>query len=241
MHPFAQRAPESAGLGAQLAFDALYTAHAPGLVRQVYLLTGRLEPARQAVERAFHRAWQRWPEVAVDSDPAGWVRAAAHEHALAPWRRSRPSHRRRLPPRHAQRGRPAHGPGADDPLVTALLALPPSYRRAVVLHDGVGLPLAETAAEVEASTAATIGRLVHARAALAERLPAVRGVPPVLRGEVLHRMLGELAAAQPVLTSSATAVRLGSERRARLWTRAALAVTALFAAAALLTTVVDRR
>lgn len=66
------------------AFDALYAFCAPALVRQTYLLTGRRELARESVERAFQLAWQSWPEVALDRDPAGWVRATAYECALSP-------------------------------------------------------------------------------------------------------------------------------------------------------------
>ncbi|MBK3582089.1 helix-turn-helix domain-containing protein, partial [Streptomyces sp. MBT65] len=75
------------------AFDALYAFCAPALVRQAYLLTGRRELARESVERAFQVAWQRWPEVAVDRDPAGWVRSVAYEYALSPWHRFRPRYR----------------------------------------------------------------------------------------------------------------------------------------------------
>ena len=88
------------------AFDALYAFCAPALVRQTYLLTGRRELARESVERAFQLAWERWPEVARDPDPAGWVRAAAHEYALSPWHRLRRRHRLPEPP---------HPPGTPAP------------------------------------------------------------------------------------------------------------------------------
>lgn len=105
------------------AFDALYASCAGVLVRQTYLLTGRHTVAVESVERAFQLAWERWPEVAVDRDPAGWVRAAAHEYALSPWHRMRAAHRRPatpgavLPP---PRGR------ADHDLMDALLSLAPA-------------------------------------------------------------------------------------------------------------------
>ncbi|NED90839.1 helix-turn-helix domain-containing protein, partial [Streptomyces sp. SID11233] len=83
------------------AFDALYRHTAAALFRQTYLLTGRRNLSREAVGKAFDLAWQRWPEVAVDRDPVGWVRAAAHEHAMSPWRRVRPEHRRADPPPEA--------------------------------------------------------------------------------------------------------------------------------------------
>ncbi|MDX2784892.1 RNA polymerase subunit sigma-70, partial [Streptomyces caniscabiei] len=80
-------APARPRLTPAQAFDALYAYCAPTLVQQTYLLTGQRRLAREAVERAFQLAWHRWPEVAVDRDPAGWVRAAAHDYALSPWRR----------------------------------------------------------------------------------------------------------------------------------------------------------
>ncbi|MFG3248357.1 helix-turn-helix domain-containing protein [Streptomyces sp. NPDC048187] len=193
------------------AFDALYEFGAPALVRQTYLLTGRREHARESVERAFQTAWEHWPEVARDRDPVGWVRAAAYEYALSPWQRFRPRHRHPEPP-------PAD-PG-DRTLLNTLLRLPPRHRRTLVLYDGVGLDLPETAAETEASTPAAASRLLHAREAVAGRLPALADP------EVLHRRLAELASNERLRAGLPTTVRRGSERRARFWTRAAIAFTA---------------
>ncbi|WP_053674593.1 helix-turn-helix domain-containing protein [Streptomyces sp. NRRL B-1140] len=192
------------------AFDALYTFCAPALVRQTYLLTGRRGPARESVERAFRIAWQRWPEVARDRDPAGWVRAMAYECALSPWNRLR--RRFRLP-------EPPPSDPFDRALMDALLTLPPCYRRTLVLYDGVGLGLPETAAESEASTRAAANRLVHAREALAGRLPELADP------ETLHWRLVELASAEGLRAAKPPVVRRGGERRARLWTRAAIAFT----------------
>ncbi|MFI6806707.1 helix-turn-helix domain-containing protein [Streptomyces luteogriseus] len=192
------------------AFDALYAFCAPALVRQTYLLTGRRELARESVERAFQIAWQRWPEVARDRDPAGWVRAMAYECALSPWHRLRLRHRHPEPP----------PPDAfDRALMDTLLKLPPSYRRTLVLYDGVGLGLPETAAETEASTRAAVNRLAHAREAVAERLPELADP------ETLHWRLVELASTERLRAAKPPAVRKGGERRARFWTRAAIAFT----------------
>lgn len=207
-------------LTAEAAFDALYDYAAPGLTRQAYLLTGRRKLSREAVEHAFRIAWQRWPEVARDRDPAGWVRAAAYEYAMSPWHRLRRTHRRldTLP---------------EDPerrvLLDALLGLPASYRRTLLLHDGVGLGLPETAAETEASTPAAASRLLNARASVTERLPALaEPVDAVGRSEVLHERLGGLALAEDVpAPPPAPAVRAAGERIARLWTRASVGFAAL--------------
>lgn len=209
-----------AALTPMQAFDALYAFCAPALVRQAYLLCGRRELAREAVERAFQLAWDRWPEVAVDPDPASWVRAAAYEYALSPWHRFRPRYRHPEPP-------PADA--ADRALLDALLQLPPPYRRTLVLHDGVGLRLQETAAETEASTPAAARRLLHAREEVAARLPELSD--PVELG----RRLAELASTERLRAPRPTVVRAGSERRARFWTRAAIAFTVTIIGATALT------
>ncbi|MFI8201838.1 helix-turn-helix domain-containing protein [Streptomyces sp. NPDC085937] len=202
------------------AFDALYAYCAPALVRQAYLLTGRRDLAHESVERAFQRAWDHWPEVARDPDPAGWVRAAAHEWALSPWHRLRRRYRHPEPP----------PPEEDDrTLLEGLLSLPPPYRRTLVLYDGVGLDLPETAAETEASTRATAGRLMYARETLAAR------VPELADPRELHHRLAELASTGRLRAAEPSAVRGGSERRARFWTRAATAFTVVLIGATALT------
>ncbi|MFE5488152.1 sigma factor-like helix-turn-helix DNA-binding protein [Streptomyces sp. NPDC056527] len=205
--------PAEPTLTPEEAFDALYAHAAPGLVHQAYLLTGRRLLARESVERAFHQAWENWPEVAVDRDPVGWVRAAAYEYALSPWHRLRRAHKHPdAPP--AEAGRRA--------LLATLLELPPPYRRTVLLYDGLGLDLPETAAETEASTPAAANRLLHARTVIGQR------VPELADPQALHERLGILAAEAPSTTlAEAETVRSGSERRSRMWTRAVVGVTAV--------------
>jgi DNA-directed RNA polymerase specialized sigma24 family protein len=212
--------PLSAPLTPDQAFDALYAFCAPALVRQTYLLTGRRELARESVERAFQLAWHRWPEVAMDRDPAGWVRATAYEFALSPWHRLRPRHRNPEPPPTAP---------ADRALLDVLLQLPPVYRRTLLLYDGVGLDLPETAAETEASTPAAANRLLHAREAVAKRLPELA------EPKELHRRLAEVASAERLRATKPTTVRWGGEQRARHWTRAAIAFTVVLIGATTLT------
>lgn len=213
-----------------VAFDALYAHNAAALFRQTFLLTGRRNLSKEAVERAFEQAWQRWPEVAVDRDPGGWVRAAAYEYAVSPWHRLRRAHRHPDPPPAA--------PGARA-LLDAMLDLPPSYRRTLLLYDGVGLDLPETAAETEASTPAAANRLMNARAAVAEQVPELaEPSSPTGQSALLHEHLGALALTQPVAAMPAPhAIRDGSEHKARLWTRAAIALTALIVGIALITMV----
>ncbi|MCX5204724.1 helix-turn-helix domain-containing protein [Streptomyces sp. NBC_00237] len=242
------------------AFDDLYTHTAPSLLRQTYLLTGRHRLSHESVERAFHLAWQRWPEVATDRDPTGWVRAAAYEYAMSPWHRLRPSHKHtNLPPtdtdasatpkpnaRARARARAKTKPNAKAnanatptptppprALLEALLQLPPPYRRTLVLYDGLGLDLPETAAETEATTPATAHRLEHARTVVAQKLPELAEAhTPAEQSALLQERLSTLAAAQPVdALPTGDAVRTRSERKTRFWTRAAIAFTTLIVGA----------
>ncbi|HEV7628187.1 MAG TPA: hypothetical protein VGO89_16955, partial [Streptomyces sp.] len=174
------------------AFDLLHGRHAPSLTRQAFLLCGDRRLARRSVTHAFRLAWQRWPEVAVDADPAGWVRAATYTYALAPWRHFRLLHLVRH--RRALRGVPPR----DRTLLDALLRLPLSYRAPLLLRDGLGLSLGDTAAEVEAGTSATAGRLLHARTALTERVPELRDAPPDQLPARTALLVRQLAAPQPV-------------------------------------------
>ncbi|MFD7337058.1 helix-turn-helix domain-containing protein [Streptomyces violascens] len=212
------------------AFDALYCSTASDLARQAYLLTGRTRLSRESVERAFHLAWENWPEVATDRDPEGWVRAAAYEYAMAPWHRFRRAHKHPdQPPTEPERRA----------LLDALLDLPPAYRRTVLLYDGLGLDLPETAAETEASTPAAASRLLTARNAIARRVPAAAGATtPEALSSVLRERIADLAAAGPASVTalpSAPVVRTGSERRRRFWTRAAIAFTTLIVGATMFT------
>ncbi|MFK0232280.1 helix-turn-helix domain-containing protein [Streptomyces vinaceus] len=214
-------------VGPGAVFDALYEYAAPALARQVYLLTGRRGLSHEAVERAFQLAWARWPEVASDPDPVGWVRAAAYEYALSPWHGFRRAHK------HPDK---APAAPADRILMDAMLALPPAHRRTVLLYDGVGLDLPDTAAETEATTPATGNRLLHAHAALADRIPELAAAPPEKQSAVLRERLGAVVPPVPLEPRPAATVRMAAEYRATRWTRAFLGLTAVIAVATAYTT-----
>ncbi|MFF3016107.1 DNA-directed RNA polymerase sigma-70 factor, partial [Streptomyces sp. NPDC057939] len=209
------------------AFESLYAYAAPALTRQAYLLTARRALAHESVERAFQQAWDRWPEVATDPDPVGWVRAAVYEYALSPWHRFRRAHR------HPDK--PPADP-ADRVLLDALLALPPVHRRTVLLYDGVGLDLPDTAAETEATTPTAGNRLLRAHDELADRVPELADVPPEKQSAVLRERLGAVRPAVRLEPRPAAVVRAAGEHRGRRWTRAGLVMTALIAVATAYTT-----
>lgn len=202
------------------AFDGLYMHAAPGLVHQIRLLTGDRGFAFEAVEYAFHRAWDHWPEVACDSDPVGWVRAQAYEYALSPWHQLRPVARR-------------SEPAPDDPLLGALLALPAAHRRIALLCDGLGLSIAQAAAETEASAPVARSRLLQARSALAQRVPGLDAGSDAMTSTLTRLVADGASATLP----SALSTRAGSERRMRLLTLAVCLLAATLVVAVALATV----
>ncbi|MFJ5089507.1 helix-turn-helix domain-containing protein [Streptomyces sp. NPDC088674] len=205
----------------ETAFATLYARAAPGLLRQAYLLTSRPRVALAAVLSGFRQAWEQWPEVARDPDPEGWVRAVVHESALSPWRGFGGRGRRAAP---ADAGQAA--------LAGALLRLPPPHRRVVLLYEGVGLDLPETAAEVEASTPAAAHRLLHARESLTAALPELADRPEQLAVRLRAFLAEGEVPGRPAPLSPETAladVRLSGRAR----TGAALTVAGLLAASTL--------
>ncbi len=209
------------------AFDRLYAHGTAPLLRQVELLTGDREFAGRAVAYAYDLAWQRWPEVARDSDPVGWVRAAAHSYALAPWHRWVPGHRAPEPAT----------PGS--PLEAALLGLDPAHRRAVLLYDGLGLGLPSAAAEVEATIPTTAARITHAREVLTAAVPGLdEDALPEQLAALLdpgpHQDPGpdrdESQEADPEVAEEPQHLRDASERGARRRTAGAYALTGVIAA-----------
>nr|WP_275564016.1 LuxR C-terminal-related transcriptional regulator [Kitasatospora sp. SID7827] len=159
------------------------------LVQQVFLLTGHRHRAAHCVHLALGAAGRRWAEVAAEPDPEGWVRREAFDLALSPWHRGGPRRthllrrpRRRIAVDAAGAPEPPEPPQKltqrDRALVKALLRLSRPRRRALVLHDTLGLPVELVAVEVESSTAAAERRVRSARAALAREVPALVGEDP---------------------------------------------------------------
>ncbi|MFJ3218567.1 sigma factor-like helix-turn-helix DNA-binding protein [Kitasatospora sp. NPDC086801] len=176
------------------SFEELYEQAHTRLVQQVFLLTACRHRAVHCVRLAFGAARQGWETVAATGDPEGWVRVRACELALSPWHRGGPRrmHAWKLPHRRI-RVRPADESQAvlpdhdrltdrDRALLRALRRLSRPQRRALVLHDGLGLPAAAVAVEVESTLAAAEGRVWAARVALARWVPELLGPDPAAPG-----------------------------------------------------------
>jgi RNA polymerase sigma-70 factor (ECF subfamily) len=136
---------------------------------QLHAYFGDLQEAQDVVQEAFCRALRRWPTVSRYEDPVAWVRRVAWNLAVSRWRRSRTalSFLRRQRLREPQ----VEGPTTDRiELIAALATLPPTLRRAIVLHYLGDMSIAEIA-ERENTSVGTVKSWLHrGRAALASRL-----------------------------------------------------------------------
>ena len=146
-------------------FDEFYRGSRQRLLGFVYVLTGNLAEAQDAVQEAYIRAWQRWSTVGGYDDPEAWVRVVASRIAVSRWRSLRSRARAYL--RHgAEESVPAPGVDTVD-VVAALRRLPEEQRTALALYYLLGMPVAEVARQTEAPVGTVKARLSRGRAALA--------------------------------------------------------------------------
>jgi RNA polymerase sigma-70 factor (ECF subfamily) len=162
-----------------LRFDDFYDAVFGRLVGQLYLVTGDLHDAEDAVQEALTRAAARWTRIREYEVPEAWVRRVAMNLASDGFRRAR---RRLVVAVRLGRGTDPE-PAVLDGLavVEALRSLPLGQRQVVVLHHLLDLPVDRVAAELGVPVGTVKSRLARARRALAARLG-----PDDRRGEPDH-------------------------------------------------------
>jgi RNA polymerase sigma-70 factor (ECF subfamily) len=120
-------------------FDEFYQSAFGRLVGQVYLVTGDLGDAEDAVQEAFARASARWSKLRDFNVPEQWVRRVATNLALDGLRRAR----RRLAAFARLGPSPAVAPISVErvALADALRTLPRGYRQVIVPHHLLELPV----------------------------------------------------------------------------------------------------
>jgi RNA polymerase sigma-70 factor (sigma-E family) len=166
-------------------FDAFYTGSRQRVLGYVYVLTGDLGEAQDAVQEAFLRAWQRWHTIRTYDEPEAWVRLVACRVATSRWRSMRS--RMRAHGRHGVDLDVAAGPGTETlDVVAAMRQLPEEQRIAIALYYLVGLPVAEVARETAAPVGTVKARLFRGRKALAGLL-ALDPLEPTAEGPSIRR------------------------------------------------------
>ena len=152
------------------SFDDFYLATRNVVLGQLTAMTLDRELAADTVQEAYTRAWQRWSRVSDMEDPTAWVRTVAWRLAVSQFRRRAVA--------STLLGRLDRDPfevevdaAVNLDVLAALHALSPEHRRVLVLHEMVGMPVREVAAEVGVAEGTVKSRLSRAR----ERLGAALG------------------------------------------------------------------
>jgi RNA polymerase sigma-70 factor, ECF subfamily len=149
-------------------FEDFYAAVFDQLVGQLFLVTGNLQDAEDAVQEALTRAALRWPRLRRYRVPEAWVRRVAMNLATDRARSLR-RHTRAL----LKLGPPPAVPSVSVEtlaLVQALRTLPVRQRQAIVLHYLVDLPIAEIAQVLGVPQGTVKSLLARGRRLLATRL-----------------------------------------------------------------------
>lgn len=151
-------------------FASFYREHRIGLVRALAITLGDAALAREAVDEAMTRAFQRWRTVQHLDNPAGWVYRVALNWARSVRRRLR---RRPIEPDASTVVVPA--PTMADPSVIAALAeLDVPKRAVVVCRYYLGWSEEETANQLGIRPGTVKSRLHRALAQLRDRLDHLR-------------------------------------------------------------------
>ncbi|MGW3040451.1 SigE family RNA polymerase sigma factor [Kitasatospora sp. NPDC001159] len=136
------------------------------LLRTAYLLAGDRHGAEDLVQQALERAYVAWSRVRAADDPNAYVRRILiNEHARRFRRRPAEYLVNAVPDRPAP-----IGPDPDDRavLLTALAALPPRQREAVVLRYWEDLSESQTAAAMGCSVGTVKSQAARGLAKLRE-------------------------------------------------------------------------
>jgi RNA polymerase sigma-70 factor (ECF subfamily) len=161
-----ERDIEMADVGDATAFDAFYRNSSRRLYGQAYVLTGSREIAEDLTHEAFLRAWKHWQRIGDYEGPEAWTRRVLHNLCIDSWRKSRPRVHNVLDPVPASVEIPTH----HLQLAEAMRSLPGQQARALLLHDGLGMTIAETAGDLGVPEGTVTSWLTRSRKIVAAKL-----------------------------------------------------------------------
>lgn len=146
-------------------FDAFYASTSRRVLSQIYLMTGSLAEAEDAVAEAYARAWQHWATVRAHPAAEAWVRTTAYRICVSAWRKA--TNRLVAHRRHGTAADVA-GLGPDHvALMDALTRLSREQRHAIVLYYYLDLSVEAISREIDCPVNTVKTRLARARKALA--------------------------------------------------------------------------
>jgi RNA polymerase sigma-70 factor (sigma-E family) len=141
------------------SFEDFYRAEWASVRRAVGFTVGEPDLARECVDEAMTRAYERWHQVAAMDRPAAWVYRVAVNQARNRGRRRAVERRKQPPPP------PVSAPAvevADPAVVEALSRLPEDQRSVVVLRYYLDWSVEQIAAGLEIAPGTVKSRLHRA-------------------------------------------------------------------------------
>lgn len=149
-----------------LSFEAFYRDQRAPLYRALALTLGDVELAREAVDEAMVRAYQRWGRLCTYDNPAGWVYRVGLNWAVS-WTRRR----QRVMPVATVPDQPTDGPSPGDPGVArALAGLGEQHRAVLVLRFHLDWSVEQIAAALGVPAGTVKSRLHRGLAAMRAQL-----------------------------------------------------------------------
>jgi len=154
-------------------FECFYAAAFGPIAGQLFVVTGDLQEAEDVTQEAFARASLRWSRLRTYDLPEAWVRRVALRLATDRFRQAR----RRLAALRRLDAEPRVPAASVEALALAeeLRALPLGWRKAIVLHYLVGMPVEEVARTLRVPAGTVKTWLARGRRALAARLGDEQG------------------------------------------------------------------
>ena len=133
----------------QEEFGKFFEANREQLIGLAYLWCGDRQEARDLAQETLARTWQRWSEVSAHPNPEAWARRVLHNLCASRWRRLK-IERSAVARSHVNTAAQSSTEDSTIDVARLVAKLPPRPRRALVLHDVVGLSVEEIAVEMGA-------------------------------------------------------------------------------------------
>lgn len=146
-------------------FEAFYERSRDPVLRAVFVATGDLDAAREAVDEAFTRALQHWTSLQTHPAVVAWVIRTALNGMRSSWRRRRRTVVGAVPEKGFEPPLPI-----DRRLVASVMQLPERQRQVVALRILLDLSIEETAKTLGLAPGTVTAHLSRAMATLRSSL-----------------------------------------------------------------------
>jgi RNA polymerase sigma-70 factor (ECF subfamily) len=157
--------------GPEQEFGRFFRENCEQLVGLAYLWCGDRQDARDLAQETLVRAWEAWEALSTHPNPEAWARRVLHNLCTSRWRRRNLERSVRLTAEHVWAMQdPAEDSDFDVNVAKLVSKLAPKPRRALVLHDVLGLSVEEIAHEMGARQGTVRSWLSRSRQTLKSQL-----------------------------------------------------------------------